>query len=118
MLNVLQAGEPGTSKSDEINEKNCYVDLVTRRVAQYIQQSQEYIASTDLAKKVAKRHNDIRPKLEKVEKREKFDIHKYRSEILSHFPKGNAKTMVNFSKVVIGKDREETCRYYLTASLS
>jgi hypothetical protein len=57
-------------------ETDSYEELVTKRVAAYVQQSQQYIESTDLAKKVSKWHEDIRPKLEKVEKRGNFDIHK------------------------------------------
>ena len=91
-----------------------YEELVMKRVAAYVQQSQEYIESTDLAKRVSKWHEDIKPRLERVEKRGNFDIHKYGSDILGSFPEDERKTTVPFEKVVKGKDKEEVCRYFLS----
>ncbi len=98
-----------------------YEELVMKRVSEYVQQSQEYIESTDLAKRVGRWHSSIRPRLEAVEKRERFDIHRYGSDILEKFPRserGDAaqrKTTVTFKDCVAGKDKEEVCRYFLSA---
>lgn len=92
-----------------------YEELVMKRVAEYVQQSQDYIESTDLAKKVARWHDDIRPRLESVEQRRNFDIHSYGSDILHAFPDDSRKTTVGFAQIVKGKDREEVCRYFLSS---
>ena len=47
---------------------------------------QEYIESTDLAKKVSRWHESIGPRLERVERRAAFDVHEYGTSILSNFP--------------------------------
>ena len=52
------------------------------RVADYVARSHDYIESTDLAKRVAKWHESIGPRLEDVEKRGNFDIHSYGTKIL------------------------------------
>ena len=59
--------------------------MVIARVADYVEKSQDYIKSTDLAKRVAKWHDSIGPRLEEVEKRGNFDIHNYGSKILGSF---------------------------------
>ena len=56
-------------------EQNTYEELVMKRVADYVTQSQDYIQSTDLAKRVRIWHESLAPKLEAVEKRGDFDIH-------------------------------------------
>ena len=48
-----------------------------KRVAAYVAQSQDYIQSTDLAKRVRIWHETLGPKLELVEQRGGFDIHEY-----------------------------------------
>ncbi|TRY62046.1 hypothetical protein TCAL_11151 [Tigriopus californicus] len=109
----LSSYEGGAKKLDDTVDS--YEELVMKRVAAYVQQSQDYILSTDLAKKVSSWHDQIRPRLEAVEKRGNFDIHLYGSHILSTFPEGNAKTTVPFEKVVENQDREEVCRYFLSS---
>ena len=47
---------------------------------------QEYIESTDLAKKVSRWHESIGPRLERVERRAAFDVHEYGTHILAKFP--------------------------------
>lgn len=106
---------PGEAAVSADDDADTYEDLVMKRVADYVQQSQEYIQSTDLAKKVSKWHEDIGPRLEKVEQRASFDIHKYGSDIISTFPETKAKTTVSFNNVVQGKDKEEVCRYFLSS---
>lgn len=110
---TLSSSGDGMKPSDE--NVDSYEELVMKRVAAYVQQSQDYILSTDLAKKVSSWHDQIRPRLEAVEKRGNFDIHLYGSHILSTFPEGNAKTTVPFEKVVENQDREEVCRYFLSS---
>ena len=94
---------------------------------------QKYIQSTDLAKKVSDWHELIRPRLETVEKRAQFDIHKYGSDILRGFPEDELKSgdeaskrqkqsqkglepqnpdgkIMAFAELARGKDKEEVCR--------
>ena len=55
---------------------------------------QEYIESTDLAKKVSRWHESIGPRLERVERRAAFDVHEYGTSILSKFPESDAQVRV------------------------
>ena len=87
---------------------------------------QKYIQSTDLAKKVSDWHDLIRPRLEQVEKRSQFDIHRYGSDILTGFPDEEeerkkkkkkrqndeepTKEYLSFAELVQGKEKEEVCR--------
>ena len=66
--------------------KDSYEELVMKRVAAYVAQSQDYIQSTDLAKRVRIWHEMLAPKLELVEQRGGFDIHEYGTKVLSKFP--------------------------------
>jgi len=91
-----------------------YEELVMKRVAEYVQQSQEYLESTDLARRVSRWHESVRPRLEAVERRRAFDVHGYGSKIISHFPSGERKTTLAFRDAVDGQDREEVCRYFLS----
>ena len=92
-----------------------YEELVMKRVAAYVAQSQDYIESTDLAKRVAKWHDSIGPRLDAVERRGNFDIHQYGSKILGYFPEGKAKTTISFAELSRGKEREEVARYFLSS---
>ena len=103
---------PETQFEEEVDS---YEKLVIQRVAEYVAQSQDYIASTDLAKRVATWHDSIGPRLDAVEKRGNFDIHQYGSKILDHFPEGNAKTTITFIELAQGKEREEVARYFLSS---
>ena len=82
-------------------------------------------------------HADIRPRLNSVERRGNFDIHRYGSDIIGSFPgpgpgpgpgsashrqdgggggmSKSAKSTVSFEECVRGKEREEICRYFLSA---
>ena len=90
--------------SDDLTEKptekqqqpDSYEDLVLKRVSEYVAQSQDYIQSTELAKRVRIWHENLGPKLEEVEKRGDFDIHAYGTQILDKFPEGNGKTTIKF----------------------
>lgn len=63
---------------------------------------------------MSKWHEEIRPRLDRVEKRGNFDIHRYGSTVLGHFPDDNRKTTVSFGAVVKNMEREEVCRYFLS----
>ena len=104
-----------TNDAEGSNEVDSYEELVMKRVAAYVAQSQNYIESTDLAKRVAKWHESIGPRLDAVEKRGHFDIHQYGSKILEYFPDGMAKTTIKFNDVARGKEREEVSRYFLSS---
>ena len=111
-----QLGSTGVGNdADTSNEVDSYEELVMKRVAAYVAQSQDYIESTDLAKRVAKWHDSIGPRLDAVEKRGNFDIHQYGSRILEYFPDGVAKTTVPFTDIARGKEREEVSRYFLSS---
>lgn len=111
-----QLGSTGVGNDiDTSNEVDSYEELVMKRVAAYVAQSQDYIESTDLAKRVAKWHDSIGPRLDAVEKRGNFDIHQYGSRILEYFPDGVAKTTVPFTDIARGKEREEVSRYFLSS---
>ena len=102
-------------------QADSYEELVSKRVAAYVQQSQQYIESTDLAKRVRIWHESIAPKLEAVERRGDFDVHAYGTKIMDHFDQNNggnpaksAKTTYNFKELVVGKEKEEVARYFLS----
>ena len=109
---------PDTDQDDvETNQadQNTYEELVMKRVADYVAQSQDYIQSTDLAKRVRIWHESLAPKLEAVEKRDEFDIHKYGSKILDNFPKDGRKTTLDFCQVAQGSTPEEVSRLFLSS---
>ena len=95
-----------------------------KRVAAYVAQSQDYIESTDLAKRVRRWHESIAHKLEDVERRGDFDVHDYGTKILDKFggigdsPSTNKKSSYNFRELVVGKSKEEASRYFLSLFLS
>ncbi len=134
MLPEGEGGDANTAAAKGVEEGGSsaaapvsYEELVIKRVSEYVQQSQEYIESTDLAKRVSKWHERIRPRLDAVERRGNFDIHRYGSDIISAFlpesskspsketPSRRRKTTVGFDRCVEGKDKEEVCRYFLSA---
>ena len=89
-----------------------------KRVADYVAQSQDYIQSTDLAKRVRIWHESLAPKLEQVEKRGDFDIHDYGSRILNNFPKDGRKVTLEFSQIASGANgitAEEVSRLFLSS---
>ena len=96
-------------------KKDSYEDLVQQRVAEYVAQSQDYIQSTELAKRVRAWHDSLGPKLEAVEKRGDFDIHEYGSKILNTFPSDNRKTTIQFQDVIAGSTPEEVSRLFLSS---
>ncbi len=95
-----------------------------KRVAAYVAQSQDYIESTDLAKRVRRWHESIAHKLEDVERRGDFDVHDYGTKILDQFggigdsPPTNKKSSYNFRELVVGKSKEEASRYTHSLSFS
>ena len=102
------------AKEDE-KETERYEDLVLKRVSEYVAQSQDYIQSTELAKRVRAWHDALGPKLEAVEKRGDFDIHEYGTKILNKFPEGSRKTTIDFQDVIDGDTPEEVSRLFLSS---
>merc|ERR1712223_277495 len=100
-------GENVNSQDPEPPKKDSYEELVMKRVADYVAQSQDYIQSTELAKRVRIWHENLAPKLELVEKRAAFDVHAYGSKILSKFPQDSRKTTIDFCDIVGGNPPEE-----------
>jgi len=97
---------------DEITgDTDSYEGLVARRVAQFVSQSQEFLRSTELARRVANWHEMIGPRLDRVEGRKAFDVHAYGSKILNSFSRSKA---IPFSGVVKGLKGEEVARYFLS----
>ena len=86
-----------------------------KRVAAYVAQSQDYIQSTDLAKRVRIWHETLGPKLELVEQRGGFDIHEYGTKVLSKFPKDSRKTTIDFCDIGEGNTPEEVSRLFLSS---
>ena len=114
---VFSGAKNGANDMEPLTQNgvDSYEELVMKRVAEFVAQSQDYIESTDLAKRVAKWHESIGPRLDAVEKRGNFDIHQYGSKILDHFPDGNAKTTILFQELVQNEEREEVARYFLSS---
>ena len=114
---LLDNDSIGTPQGDpaEPSEQNTYEELVMKRVADYVAQSQEYIQSTDLARRVRVWHETLAPKLEEVEKRGDFDIHQYGSKILDNFPKDGRKATLDFCQVARGTSAEEVSRLFLSS---
>eukprot|EP00088_Acartia_fossae_P054049 TRINITY_DN6179_c0_g1_i8.p1 TRINITY_DN6179_c0_g1~~TRINITY_DN6179_c0_g1_i8.p1 ORF type:complete len:544 (-),score=167.58 TRINITY_DN6179_c0_g1_i8:483-1889(-) len=90
-----------------------YEDLVARMVAEFVQKSQAWMASSDMARKVQSWHTMIAPRLQAVEKRKAFDIHEYGSQILDTFPSEEEHPTIRFSQVAQSKRKEEVSRYFL-----
>ena len=103
-----------TEKSTEKQQTDSYEDLVLKRVSEYVAQSQDYIQSTELAKRVRIWHETLAPKLEEVEKRGDFDIHAYGTQILDKFPDDNRKTTIKFQDVISASSPEEVPRLFLS----
>uniref|UniRef100_A0A0K2VBG1 Condensin-2 complex subunit H2 n=1 Tax=Lepeophtheirus salmonis TaxID=72036 RepID=A0A0K2VBG1_LEPSM len=99
---------------NEIRGQNSYEELVVKRVATYVAQSQNYIESTDLAKRVSSWHEHIRPKLEAVESRGSFNIHSYGTKVIESFPNDDRKTSISFGSLVNDVETEEISRYFLS----
>ena len=109
------ARPPTAEDGEEDVNPDSYEQLVIKRVAAYVAQSQDYVESTDLAKRVARWHESIGPRLEEVEKRGNFDIHDYGSRILESFPEDSRKTTLNFSQITKGHGKEEVARLFLSS---
>ena len=108
----LVAGEINSflnGDDDQENETLSYEEMVARKVEEYVTQSQDYMRSSELARKVAAWHEMIGPRLETVEKRIAFDIHAYGSKIINNFT--SQRSEVPFNTVVGGQKPEEVSRY-------
>ncbi|XP_042212254.1 condensin-2 complex subunit H2-like isoform X2 [Homarus americanus] len=91
-----------------------YEALVQKWVADYITNAQEHVTSSALVKHVNKWREAILPKLAEEECRKEFDIHKYGSQVLSHFPDNGRKQTISFSEVIKGQDAREVSRHFLS----
>ncbi|KAK3881779.1 hypothetical protein Pcinc_013809 [Petrolisthes cinctipes] len=91
-----------------------YEALVQKWVSDYITSAQEQINSSDLARRVNKWRDTITPKLQEEENRQEFDIHRYGSQVLSHFPNNGRKQTIPFSDTVQGQDAREVSRHFLS----
>jgi len=93
-----------------------YEELVARRVAEFVHQSQEFLKSSELTQRVAKWHQMIGPRLDRVEQRKAFDVHLYGSGVLNSFPETSAAATekIPFGQVVRGQKGEEVARYFLS----
>jgi len=105
---------------DEVNEDDgdSYEDLVAKRVAEFVQKSQDFLKSSELTRRVAKWHEMIGPRLDKVEQRKAFDVHAYGSFVLNSFKESTVsnpnQNLVDFGKVVQGQKGEEVARFFLS----
>merc|ERR1719348_719820 len=103
---------------DHNKEGDSYEDLVAKRVAEFVQKSQDFLKSSELTLRVAKWHDMIGPRLDKVEQRKAFDVHAYGTHVLNSFNdtlgKNSENNPVDFVDVVSGKRAEEVARYFLS----
>jgi len=120
-------GEVGSFVMDDLGpvdddlggDGDSYEDLVAKRVAEFVQKSQDFLKSSELTRRVAKWHEMIGPRLDKVEQRKAFDVHAYGSHVLNTFPatatSSNKKPgPVDFADVVRGQRGEEVARFFLS----
>jgi len=105
----------GVEGASQASGGRTYEEMVTQVIKEFVQKSQAWAASSDMARKVNAWHEMIGPRLENVEKRAAFDIHKYGSVILNSFPADDRKTTKKFSDVVRNCSREDTSRYFLAS---
>merc|ERR1719295_823464 len=101
---------PAAAHNTTANDADSYEQLVIARVADYVARSHDYIESTDLAKRVAKWHESIGPRLDEVEKRGNFDIHSYGTKILDSLGPPEDSVSKSFSEVAQGEAPEEVAR--------
>ena len=59
------------------DDGDSYEELVAKRVAEFVQKSQDFLKSSELTRRVAKWHEMIGPRLDMVEQRKAFDVHLY-----------------------------------------
>ena len=74
---VMDDLDPIDNDDDLGGEGDSYEDLVAKRVAEFVQKSQDFLKSSELTRRVAKWHEMIGPRLDKVEQRKAFDVHAY-----------------------------------------
>jgi len=114
---VMDDLDPIDNDDDFGGEGDSYEDLVAKRVAEFVQKSQDFLKSSELTRRVAKWHEMIGPRLDKVEQRKAFDVHAYGSHVLNTFPStatSSNKRPVDFAEVVRGKKGEEVARFFLS----
>jgi len=108
----------GHADDDDGGDGDSYEELVARRVAEFVHQSQEFLKSSELTRRVAKWHEMIGPRLDRVEQRKAFDVHLYGSHVLSSFKEttavSNKKNLIEFGEVVKGQKGEEVARFFLS----
>jgi len=113
---VDDGGDHMSQTNHRASDHNSYEELVSKMVAEFVQRSQAWIASTDMARKVQSWHKMINPRLQAVEQRKAFDIHKYGSNILGCFQQHQQEQeTLGFHQVIKNKPKEEVSRYFLAS---
>jgi len=110
-------GDVGAVVIDEVpleEEEDSYEALVAKKVAQFVQQSQEYLHSSELTKRVAHWHEMIGPRLEAVERRKAHDVHAYGSVVLDHLEALRPRDPIHFNEIFRGYSKAEVPRYFLS----
>ena len=74
----------GPADDEHGGDGDSYEELVARRVAEFVHQSQEFLKSSELTRRVAKWHEMIGPRLDRVEQRKAFDVHLYGEYFKQH----------------------------------
>ncbi|KAG0716131.1 Condensin-2 complex subunit H2 [Chionoecetes opilio] len=93
-----------------------YEALVLKWVADYVNSAQESVKSSELERRVNVWRKTVTPKLQAEEARTEFDIHRYGSQILGHFPSDGRKQTIAFNQLMVGKDDpREVARYFLSS---
>ncbi|KAF2354588.1 Condensin-2 complex subunit H2 C-terminal [Trinorchestia longiramus] len=92
-----------------------YEALVQQRVVEYLINAQDYIASSDLTRRVNKWRSKITPILTLEETRQAFDIHGYGDQILRCFTTNGPEECIPFRNIVTGMQRNEVSRMFLSS---
>lgn len=91
-----------------------YEALVQKWVADYITNAQEHVNCSSLVKRVNKWRETVMPKLIEEEQKREFDIHRYGTQVLSHFPENGRKQTASFSTIAKGLESWEVSRLFLS----
>ncbi|XP_076040071.1 condensin-2 complex subunit H2-like isoform X2 [Oratosquilla oratoria] len=100
------------TQGDEMDSE--YEKLVQKLVTDYISSAHEYIASSELTSRVNRWKENVLPVLDEEERRKEFDIHRYGTQVLAHFPDNGRKQTIPFTSIVQGLGAKETSRLFLS----
>ena len=100
----------GNLSSGDENDSPSYEELVRRKVEQFTLKSQEHMRCSELFKEVAKWHEMIGPRLERLERKKVFDVQTYSARMISQCEQVGG-TETTFNHLVMGQQKEEISRH-------